>query len=112
MTMKLARSAMVTDAVVVVPGVMGSELVDEDDQVIWGLRPGLAARAWWHGHLAELHVTQEDLAGGRRLRASRLLRRVGFLPLLGGTEPYTDLLDQLKRAVVDERAVVEFPYDW
>ena len=62
--------------------------------------------------MPQLAVTEEDAAGGGRLRATRLLRRVGFLPLLGGIEPYTDLLDQLRRSVVDERAVVEFPYDW
>jgi Lecithin:cholesterol acyltransferase len=95
-----------------VPGIMGSELVDEFGRVVWGMKPELAVRALWRGQVPELAVTEEDAAAGGRLQASRLLRRVGYLPLLGGLEPYTDLLDHLRRSVVDERAVVEFPYDW
>lgn len=101
-----------TDAVVVVPGIMGSELVDADGTVRWGLKPSLLAWAWVTRSLDVLKVTAEDAAGGGRLRPSRLLRAPGYMPMLGGLEPYTYLLDQLAGRVMDPRAVVEFPYDW
>ena len=101
-----------TDAVVVVPGIMGSELVDERNKVRWGLSPSVLAKAWVAGKLDRLHVTEEDIAGGRRLRPTRLLRAPGYMPLLGGLEPYGALLNRLSETVVDKRAVREFPYDW
>src|SRR5690242_3840099 len=101
-----------TDAVVVVPGIMGSELVDNDGKVQWGLKPGLLARAWLTRRMDGLQVTEAELAGERRLRATRLLRIPGYMPLLGGLEPYGELLKQVQQKVVDARAVAEFPYDW
>jgi hypothetical protein len=79
------------DAVVVVPGFLGSELIDGEGRVVWGLKPKVLGRVWLTGSLSQLHVTDEDLHGGGRLRATRLLRVPGYLPLLGGLEPYTDL---------------------
>ena len=102
----------ITDAVVVVPGIMGSELVDADGKIRWGLKPSLLANAWVTGNLEALHVTEADIAGGGRLRPTRLLRDAGYMPLLGGVEPYTYLLGQLTERAVDSRAVAEFPYDW
>lgn len=101
------------DAVVVVPGIMGSELVDaEDGSVRWGLAPKVLAAAWLSGSMPELVVTDEDRAGGGRLRPSRLLRTSAYAPMLGGLEPYTQLLERVEDTVVDRRAVLEFPYDW
>jgi hypothetical protein len=80
-----------TDAVVVVPGIMGSELVDETGEVCWGLKPLLLAKAWRTKRLDVLRVTEADQAGGRRLRPTRLLRVPGYMPVLGGLEPYTYL---------------------
>lgn len=100
------------DAVIVVPGIMGSELVDETGTVQWGLRPSLLGRAWLTRSMDVLNVTDDDAAGGRRLRPSRLVRFPGYLPILGGLEPYTYLLEQLATRVIDPRALIEFPYDW
>jgi hypothetical protein len=100
------------DAVVVVPGIMGSELVDSDGRVRWGLEPTVLARAWVTRQLDVLHVTEDDVAGKARLRPTRLLRLPGYIPLLGGLEPYTALLQRVSQTVVDPRAVAEFAYDW
>ena len=100
------------DAVVVLPGVMGSELVDGDGKVQWGLKPALLAWAWMSQKMDPLKVTEEDLAGGGRLRPTRLLRVPGYMPMLGGIEPYSALLRRVAQHIADPRAVHEFPYDW
>ncbi|MGY1969657.1 esterase/lipase family protein [Nocardia gipuzkoensis] len=100
------------DAVVVLPGILGSELVDEQGVVRWGLKPAVLAKALAQQRMESLHVTDEDAAGGGRLHASRLLRVPGYAVGLGGVEPYTTLLAAVSRVVVDPRAVLEFPYDW
>jgi Lecithin:cholesterol acyltransferase len=101
-----------TDAVVVVPGIMGSELVDSEGRVVWGLKPSVLASAWITQQIDVLHVTEDDLAGKRRLHATRLLRSPSFIPFLGGMEPYTALIKRISDTVVDSRAVAEFAYDW
>jgi hypothetical protein len=101
-----------TDAVVVVPGIMGSELMDQSGNVQWGLKPSVLAHAWLTKTLDILHVTDDDMAGGCRLRPTRLLRVPGYMPFLGGLEPYTGLLRRVAETTADPRAVAEFPYDW
>jgi hypothetical protein len=91
---------------------MGSELVDESGKVRWGLTPSVLAWAWSTGRMETLRVTEEDMAGGGRLRPTRLLRVPGYMPMLGGLEPYSALLSRVAQRVLDARAVFEFPYDW
>jgi hypothetical protein len=100
------------DAVVVVPGIMGSELIDRDGHVRWGLKASVLGKAWLNGQLDVLRVTDDDLAGKGRLRPGRLLRTPGYIPDLFGLEPYTALLRRLSTTAVDARAVAEFAYDW
>jgi hypothetical protein len=103
------------DAVVVVPGIMGSELVDRfTGAVRWGLSdPRWYVSAWTSGQaLRALRVTESDLAGRARLRATRLLRGPAFAPVLRGIEPYCELVTQVRRVVAHPAAVLEFPYDW
>lgn len=100
------------DAVIVVPGIMGSELCDAEGNVVWGLSPKPLAKAWLTGNVRPLHVIDDDLTSGRRLRATRLLRVPAYLPILGGIEPYSALIGRIKETVVDPRAAAEFPYDW
>lgn len=99
------------DLVVVVPGIMGSELVDQGGRVLWGQRASVVAQALMHGELDALHVTVADLTRAGRIQAPRLVRRPAWLPLWGGLEPYKALVDHLRREY-DRRSVVEFPYDW
>lgn len=104
------------DAVVVVPGIMGSELYDTELQrYIWGLRPGWYARAWSPAGtgLAPLAPTEDELAGKTgRVQATGLLKFPAFAPVLAGVEPYTPLVAALREVVRHPAAVLEFPYDW
>ena len=104
------------DAVVVLPGIMGSELVEADSgRVLWGLAdPGWYADAWTTGRsLHALRVTEAERAGRvGRVQARRVLRAPAFAPMLRGIEPYGDLLRATRRYVAHPDAVREFPYDW
>lgn len=104
------------DAIVVIPGVMGSELLDvETGKQIWGLSdPRWYISAWTSGRsLDALLVSPAEIDGGyRRVKATRLLRFPGFMPMLAGLEPYTKLLRGLHGIVADRSQVAEFPYDW
>lgn len=104
------------DAVMVLPGIMGSELVDaESGRVLWGLGDARwYARAWTTGaSLAGLRVTDEERQGRTgRIVATRLLRFPAFAPVLRGFEPYTTLIAGIRRVTAHADAVAEFPYDW
>jgi hypothetical protein len=109
------ETALGRDAVIVVPGIMGSELVDAaSGRTLWGLADaGWYASAWTTGgSFGTLAVTDEDRAGGGRIKATRLLRFPAFAPVLRGFEPYTALLRQVRRVTRNPAAVLEFPYDW
>lgn len=104
------------DAVVVVPGIMGSELVDAaTGKTLWGMRDlQWYVTAWSSGRgLADLQFTPDEAAGRYgRVRASRLLRFPAFARVLAGFEPYTRLVAKIRQVVADPAAVLEFPYDW
>ncbi|MFJ5026814.1 hypothetical protein ACIQB5_01725 [Streptomyces sp. NPDC088560] len=103
------------DAVIVVPGIMGSALEDaETGQPLWGLSVNLLARVWrCRDGLLPLHLTPEERAGKYgRVRATGLLRVPAWAPFLQGFEPYGDLVDAVRKVVADPAAILEFPYDW
>lgn len=104
------------DAVVVIPGIMGSELKDTTtDQPIWGLRPSWYARAWASREVLRALMLTDDERAGRigRVAATGLLRFPAFSPVLAGFEPYTTLCDRIRRTMVaSPKAVLEFAYDW
>jgi hypothetical protein len=104
------------DAVVVVPGIMGSELYDtERDRVVWGLADtGWLVRAWTTpGGLRDLHLTPDEREGRTgRIQARRLLRTPAWCPVLRGLEPYTALVRTVAGSVAAPEAVLEFAYDW
>jgi hypothetical protein len=96
------------DAVVVVPGIMGSELVDADGRTLWGLRDlRWYVTAWTTGAgLRALRLTDEERAGHTgRVRPNGLLRFPAFMPVLAGLEPYTRLVTMVRDAVADPAAV-------
>jgi hypothetical protein len=109
-----AREA--SDVVVVLPGIMGSELVDAaTGRVLWGMaNVDWYRRAWMSPTgMAELMVTPAERAGDTtRITATRLLRFPAFAPMLRGFEPYTALTGRLRHVVREPGRVVEFPYDW
>lgn len=99
---------MTPDLVVVIPGIMGSELVDRDGKVLWGFSPSLLfRRRGLRKAIERLSVGTVDGA-----RATRVLTVPGWLPMLDGIEPYSDLVDELKALVLRPQALRTFPYDW
>lgn len=105
-----------SDAVVVVPGIMGSALYDTvAGRTVWGLRPGWYVRAWSQSDagLRLLAVSDEELAGhSNRIKPVGLLTFPAFSPVLGGFEPYTPLVRAIKKLVRHPSAVLSFAYDW
>jgi hypothetical protein len=101
------------DAVVIVPGIMGSALRDEAG-LVWGLSPSWYVAAWsGPSRLGRLRLTDDELQGRYgRVRAAGLVVSPAYAPGLGGIEPYTRLIDQLKPIVADEAAILQFAYDW
>lgn len=104
------------DAILVIPGIMGSELVDtESGETLWGLaNASWYCDAWTFGDaLDRLAVTDEERSGAHgRITATRLLRVPAFAPFLRGIEPYSKLLAGLRHVTAHPDAVAEFPYDW
>ncbi|HET8660180.1 MAG TPA: hypothetical protein VFM55_14420 [Micromonosporaceae bacterium] len=105
-----------TDAVIVLPGIMGSELVDAaTGEVLWGVSdPSWYVSAWTSGRaLRRLAVTDEERAGAAtRVRARRLLAATAAVPVFHGVEPYTRLVAEVRRVAAHPAAVLPFPYDW
>ncbi|GLX19720.1 lipase/acyltransferase domain-containing protein [Streptomyces lavendulae] len=104
------------DAVVVVPGIMGSTLHDTTTgKDVWGIG-GISwlLKAWTTpSGLKSLTMTEDELAGKTgRIKATGLLRHSAWTPYLAGSEPYTDLVDTIRTSVADEAAILEFAYDW
>jgi pimeloyl-ACP methyl ester carboxylesterase len=108
--------AVTHDAVVVIPGIMGSKLVEaEPNDVLWGLDDsGWFLSAWTTGaSLRRLAVTDDERAGRTgRIRAVGLLKTPAFAPVLKGFEPYNDLVTGIARVLAHPDALSEFPYDW
>jgi pimeloyl-ACP methyl ester carboxylesterase len=103
------------DAVVVIPGIMGSALRDTTTgQLLWGLRPDWYARAWASREALRALMLTDDERAGRigRVAATGLLRFPAFSPVLAGFEPYTVLCDRIRTVVASPKAVLEFSYDW
>ena len=97
------------DAVVIIPGVMGSALVDTPTgQVLWGLdRLGWYRQAWTSGRSLRALA---DLDPGR-IKATGLLRFPAWAPL-SAFEPYTALVRAIRSVTAHPAAVLEFAYDW
>ncbi|PRX21948.1 lipase family alpha/beta hydrolase [Actinoplanes italicus] len=110
-------SARTHDVVVLVPGIMGSELLDaESGATLWGLRDlHWYVRAWSTGAgLAALSLTDDERQGRYgRVAPGRMLRFPAFARVLAGFEPYQRLIDAARAAVMfPDSQIVEFGYDW
>ncbi|WP_431935959.1 esterase/lipase family protein [Micromonospora sp. RP3T] len=103
------------DAVIVLPGIMGSELYDvQADRQIWGFRdPRWYGEAWRNPEtLSRLALDDNERAGAYgRVRATNVLQFPAFAPMLRGFEPYRVLLDRIGQMVLPG-ALRVFPYDW
>lgn len=103
------------DAIVIIPGIMGSELVDCDGNVLWGLAdPGWYVSAWTSGRGLDVLVLSADEQEGRygRVRATRMLRFPAFAPMLAGFSPYSALIRDVRSVACHPDAVLEYAYDW
>jgi pimeloyl-ACP methyl ester carboxylesterase len=103
------------DLAVVIPGIMGSRLVDsESAEPIWGLGRALGGLPWRRRNaLKSLAVSDSERDGkSGRVVPDGLIGLPFWVPVLGGFEPYGDLVRDLRRASVEDAAVREFPYDW
>jgi pimeloyl-ACP methyl ester carboxylesterase len=104
------RAWTTPDAVIVVPGIMGSELRDASGRVLWGLRPGALVTALLPGGEGLARLTHTP---GDQVRATGLLTLPAWTLGLGsGIEPYTTLVKRLRGVVAHADAVATFPYDW
>ncbi len=108
------------DMIVLIPGIMGSELKRGDD-VLWGLQPGLWIKQTipFVNPLGGLAVTEERLRGKPDgIEATDLLRFPVALPRFTSIEPYNDLEHQCRQlaghpdALGHPGAYLPFPYDW
>src|SRR5690348_10037311 len=91
------------DAVILIPGIMGSELADtETGDVLWGLSPRSYLRLWTSEYgLGRLRVTDREREGKTgRIRATGLLRFPVAVPIFGGFEPYTRLVRAIRRSLI------------
>ncbi|MFB7952769.1 hypothetical protein [Streptomyces sp. NPDC056045] len=103
------------DAVIIVPGIMGSALKDvESGKQLWGVGRLFGYTARMHtDRLKALGLTEGEHTGATgRIEPSGLLNIADSLPGLGRAQPYNELVSELRRAAVDRSAVLPFPYDW
>ncbi|MFV2084295.1 lipase/acyltransferase domain-containing protein [Micromonospora sp. LOL_021] len=99
---------------VVVPGIMGSQLWDtQDERLVWG-SAGAVVRSWLGGGpLKAMHLAPGQWEDRRpRIIPKGLITGPVWLPELRGLEPYTGLVRELARVVAAPEALRTFPYDW
>ena len=109
------------DAVVVVPGIMGSRLIDsETRKPLWGV-PQIAALktagnvfgSWAAGRLIPLAVTDQERVGlSRRIRPDGLIKEPVWGPTFRMNFGYRRLTERLSKMVLHPDALLEFGYDW
>jgi hypothetical protein len=104
------------DAVVIVPGIMGSQLRDvTSGRPLWGVGTIMAntARLGYRERMRALRVTPDERAGrGGRVEADGLLSVPDWAVGLGGLEPYGDLARTVRQHSLVHDAVLDFAYDW
>lgn len=109
-------SARGNDAVVIVPGIMGSELREASTgRVIWGVGAAVAnaARLGYRERMRSLAVGDDERAGRiGRVVPTGLLAVPDWAYGLGGFEPYRDLVTTVREALIHPDGVLEFGYDW
>ena len=98
----------ISDLVVLLPGITGSELV-KDGRVVWGVSGGMLAR----NVLTRGRAVSDDLLAGG-LTASRMLPDIHLLPGVWKIDGYGAIADYLRRTLglVEGENYFPFPYDW
>lgn len=100
-------------AVIVVPGIMGSEL-KEGDRTIWGFRSlRWYYNVWTENQFSGLRLTDAERDGAYgRVEPTALLQSPAFLPKFDKVNPYGELVKRLQGSAIHPDAVATFPYDW
>ncbi|MFE7646610.1 lipase/acyltransferase domain-containing protein [Streptomyces phaeoluteigriseus] len=110
------RSGATHDAVLVVPGIMGTRLVEAaTGKVLWGMGKAAEYAGRWdlEGGMGALALSPAEAEGEfGRVVPRGIIRTPSWAPLLGGVEPYDRLLKRLRTMVVHPDAVGEFGFDW
>ncbi|SCD33921.1 Lecithin:cholesterol acyltransferase [Streptomyces sp. PpalLS-921] len=112
---RAGQKRLLHDAVVVVPGIMGSELVDTaNDTKLWGAPHLFRYTARMQlDRFRSLALTDDERAGRTgRIKPRGLLSVHEWFPNLGGIEPYSKLVGDLRANAVHPQAVATFAYDW
>ena len=101
---------MTPDALVLLPGIMGSELFDREGRLVWGLRPSLLFR----GRRLRTIIDRLALSEGQVdvIRPGEPVRFPNWLPILDGIEPYKGMIRALEELALRPSAVLAFGYDW
>jgi len=106
------------DVIVLLPGILGSVLSRDGDDV-WAPSPGAIGRALWSlgRSVRELRLTddpweKDDLGDG--VAATRLMPDVHIVPGLWGIDGYTAITKMIVDHfdVVAGETYIELPYDW
>lgn len=98
---------IVRDAVLLVPGIGGSELSDPvTKKPIWGLGVTELVKGLLSGGVIE------QLNLDNNLEPSGLLRSRSFVPGFGRLDPYSELEARIRAHCLADEAFVTFPYDW
>ena len=102
------NGALTSDAVIYLPGIMGSELVNAQGEVVWGMKANLLARQLiFRDVMKRLTPLPRD-----GITASRPLQLPLSVPGLGGWQPYGELEYRLRNTTLLPSAVRPFAYDW
>jgi len=96
-----------TRPVIVVPGIMGSQLCDSNNNVIWGDRASYTA-----ARINALRLPPNVEDRDKSIHSCGLIHTVNIIPLLWTSDVYDTLLDFLKGTDFSGRKVIEFDYDW
>lgn len=119
----MAKQQPMPDLIVLVPGILGSVLVDKKGNEIWGASGNSIARnlITFGGALNKLELPEGIGRGdpNDEVTATRALPRLYMVPTFWKADGYGKLADRLKErftltTVTDNQTVnlVEFPYDW
>lgn len=98
------------DAVVVIPGFLGSRL-EKEGRLVWGMRPRrLSDALWFRLFTLRADAWREGIDDG--IRPTGLLNAYAHIPGVASIAPYGDALAALRPVVADPAAILPFPYDW
>jgi pimeloyl-ACP methyl ester carboxylesterase len=106
------------DAVVLIPGIMGSVLAEhtpKGDRTLWGFSQVARYSSFWGtgGAYRRLALTQAERDGDySRVEARSILQFPSAAPILRGMEGYEPMATGVRAVLRSKDALLEFPYDW